>query len=150
MAWKEIKTDDVLSEFTNAELALIRNIQGGDNLAAILARVIGKVRGAIKAGGNQLDFTTTQTIPDQLADETIAIARWKLLASSPGLKSLKTEERKKANDDAETLLKEISSQAPDRPRVELPAATDATASPINVPNVSRPCRQASPRDQEGL
>jgi hypothetical protein len=151
MAWKEIKTQDVLNEFTPAEQAVLENIQGNaGNLAAILTKVIGKVRGSIKAGGNQLDFTTDQTIPDQLADETIAIARWRWLSSFPALKALKTEERKKANDDALALLERISSQATDRPRVELPAVTDATPAPIIGTSVEKPCRQMTRRDQEGL
>jgi len=151
MAWNEIKTDDVLNEFTPAEKAMLNNIQGNDGqLASILAKVIGKVRGSIKAGGNQLDFTTDQTIPDQLADETIAIARWRWLSSFPALKAFKTDERKKANDDALALLERISSQASDRPRVELPAVTDATPSPIIGPAIKRPHRIISRHDQEGL
>jgi hypothetical protein len=108
------------------------------------------VRGSIKAGGNQLDFTSDTTIPDQLADETIAIARWRWLSSFPALKAFKTDERKKANDDALALLERISSQSADRPRVELPAVADSTPSPLIAPNVKKPCRQMSRRDQEGL
>jgi hypothetical protein len=140
--WSEIKTADVLNEFTPAEKAMLENIQAGTgNLAGILAKVIGKVRGSIKAGGNQLDFTTNQTIPDQLADETIAIARWRWLSSFPSLKAFKTDERKKANDEALALLERISSQAADRPRVELPAITDTTPSPLIAPSFgTRPTR----------
>lgn len=151
MAWNEITDADVLNEFTPAEKALLNNIQGGKgNLPDVLAKVIGKVRGSIKAGGNQLDFTSETTIPDQLADETISIARWRWLSSFPALKPLKTDERKKANDDAMALLERISSQASDRPRVELPAITDATPSPIIGPSIKKPHQQMTRRDQEGL
>jgi hypothetical protein len=151
MAWNEITDDDVLNEFTPAEKAMLNNIQGGKgNLPDVLTKVIGKVRGSIKAGGNQLDFTSATTIPDQLADETIAIARWRWLSSFPALKAFKTDERKKASDDAMALLERISSQATDRPRVELPAVADTTPPPIIAPAVKKPCRQMTRRNQEGL
>jgi hypothetical protein len=151
MPWNEINDADVLSEFTPAEEAVLNNIQGGKGrLPGILSKVIGKVRGSIKAGGNQLDFTSETTIPDQLADETISIARWRWLSSFPALKSLKTDERKKANDDAMALLERISSQAADRPCVELPYVVDVTPSPIIGPSVKKPHRQMTRRDQEGL
>lgn len=133
--WNQITDDDVLIEFTPAEKAMLNNIQGGaGNLPKILSKVIGKVRGSIKAGGNQLDMTSDATIPDQLSDETIAIARWRWLSSFPALKSLKTDERKKANDDAMALLERISSQAADRPRVELPPQPDTTDAPSTSPS----------------
>lgn len=151
MAWNEISAADVLNEFTPAEQAVLNNIQGGSgNLALVLTKVIGKVRGCVKAGGNQLDLSSPTSIPDQLADETISIARWRWLSSFPALKVFKTEERKKANDDAEALLKEISSQTADRPRVELPPVTDSTPSPLIGPSVKKPHRQMTRRDQEGL
>lgn len=133
--WNEITDADVLNEFTPAEKAMLNNIQGGaGNLALVLTKVIGKVRGSIKAGGNQLDPSSATTIPDQLADETIAIARWRWLSSFPALKAFKTDERKKANDDALALLMQISSQAADRPRVELPPTPDTSDAPSTMPS----------------
>lgn len=135
MAWRLISTDDVLSEFTPIEQATLQNIQGtADTLSGILERVIARVRGAIKAGGNQLD-TSAISIPDQLVEETIAIARWRWLSSFPALKSLKTDDRKTAAADAEALLKEIASNTPNRPRVELPPVADATPAPSTMPSV---------------
>lgn len=134
--WSEITTDDVLNEFTPAEQAVLNSIQGGTgNLAKVLTKVIGKVRSSIKAGGNQVDQSSETSIPDQLADETISIARWRWLSSFPALKSFKTDERKKANDDALSLLERISSQSNDRPRVELPPTPDTTTAPSTMPSV---------------
>lgn len=135
MPWNTIATKDVLTEFTPAEQAVLNGIQGGtQNLAAVLAKVINKVRGQIRAGGNQVDMTSMVTVPDQLMEEVIAIARWKWLNSFPALKSFKTDDRKQAAADAEMRLKDISSQKPDRERTEFPATTDATPVPIIQPS----------------
>jgi len=83
MSWNALSTQDVLNEFTAAEQAVLQNIQPGSNeLAAILDKTVKRVRSMIKAGGNPLDQTGL-TIPDQLAEETVAIARWSWLNSFP-------------------------------------------------------------------
>jgi len=126
-----------MDELSPVEVATIENIQGNsDPLPGIITKVISKVRGMIKAGGNPLD-QTGNTIPDQLVEEVVAMARWKWLNSVPALKSLKTKERADANTAAEALLKEISSNSPNRPRTELPATADAVASPVNAISVAR-------------
>jgi len=137
MSWSILSTQDVLNEFTAAEQAQLQNIQGGTNeLAAILDKTVKRVRSMIKAGGNMLDQSGI-TIPDQLAEETIAMARWHWLTSFPALKSLKTPDREKANADALVYLKEIASNAAARPRVELPEAPDTTAAPTNAVQLVR-------------
>jgi len=111
MSWSILSTQDVLNEFTAAEQAQLQNIQGGTNeLAAILDKTVKRVRSMIKAGGNMLDQSGI-TIPDQLAEETIAMARWHWLTSFPALKSLKTPDREKANADALVYLEKIASNA---------------------------------------
>jgi hypothetical protein len=132
MSWSPLSTQDVLNEFTAAEQAVLQNIQPGTNeLAAILDKTVKRVRSMIKAGGNMLDQSAL-TIPDQLAEETIALARWTWLSSFPALKALKTPERQQAAKDARDYLKEIATNKPERPRVELPAVADATAAPTNA------------------
>jgi hypothetical protein len=132
VSWNPLSTQDVLDEFTPAELAQLQNIQQGtNNLGAILAKTVRKVRSSIKAGGNPVD-QSSQTIPDQLAEETVAMARWSWLCSLPALKVLKTPEREKADAAARATLKEIASNKPDRPKVELPPIADTTASPTNA------------------
>lgn len=123
MAWSTIAADEVLQEFTPQEKAALETIQGASTqLAAILARVVNSARGNILAGGNVLDATAS-TIPDQLRTEIIALARWKWLTSFPQLKSLQTDARKQAADDAQALLQLIASRKPERPRVEQPDGT---------------------------
>jgi hypothetical protein len=132
MSWNALSTQDVLNEFTAAEQAVLQNIQPGTNeLAAILNKSVLRVRSMIKAGGNMLDQSGI-TIPDQLAEETIAIARWSWLSSFPALQQLKTPEREKASAEALIYLREIATNKPDRPRVELPALADSTPAPTNA------------------
>jgi hypothetical protein len=131
MSWNTVATDDVLNEFTPAEQAQLQNIQGGTGqLPAIIDKTVRRVRSMIKAGGNMLDQSAS-TIPDQLAEEVIALVRWQWLSAFPGLRALKTDERRQAYADALQALKDIASDKPHRPRVELPAAADPTASPTN-------------------
>ena len=132
MSWNALSTQDVLNEFTAAEQAVLQNIQPGTNeLDAILDKTVRRVRSMIKAGGNMLDQSAL-TIPDQLAEETIAMARWTWLSSFPALKVLKTPEREKTSAEALIYLKDIATNKPDRPRVELPAVADTTPAPTNA------------------
>ena len=148
--WNTIDTTDVLNELTPAEQAQLQNIQGGTGqLPAIIDKTVRRVRSLIKAGGNMLDESAT-TIPDQLAEETIAIARWKWLGAFPGLKTLKTEERRQAHAEAQALLKEIASNKPERPRVELPMTPDGVAAPTNAVAVVRRGRAVRTRSFDRL
>jgi hypothetical protein len=118
-------------------------------LAAILDKTVRRTRSMIKAGGNMLD-QSARTIPDQLAEEVIALARWKWLSAFPGLKVLKTDDRKQACLEAEKLLKEIASNQPGRPRVELPATADPTSAPTNAVAMVRRGRRVDTRSFDGL
>ena len=126
MSWATIAATEVLEEFTPAERAQIANVQNGaDNLTSILARVVGMARGHIRAGGYTLG--DTDTVPDQLRLDVIAIARWRYLIALPQMKALQTPERKQAHDDAmERLLQaanqKLNVEAPDDATDPAPAA----------------------------
>lgn len=109
MSWAVLTTEDVLSEFTIAEASAIRQAQGSGsgsglpfaNIDEITARVIDEVRGYIAAGGYELDTTSDpRTIPLELFEDGIAIARWRLLIATPSLRQLQTEERRLAFEAA--------------------------------------------------
>ena len=124
--WVALTTDDILSEFTVPENSSIRNLLGGTgsgsasgsgsgppfwNLDLVTVRVIDEVRGYIAAGGYSLDETSDpRTIPLELFEDAIAIARWRILISVPMLKQLQTEERKLAFDAAIKKLTLIAEQ----------------------------------------
>jgi hypothetical protein len=109
MAWKTITADDVLSEFTPQEQAMLQGIQGAsEQLPGIVARVIRAARGAIRAGGYALG--DEGTAPDQLEADIIAIARWQWLLAFPQLQRLQTSERQAAHDQGRTRLDAVGRQ----------------------------------------
>lgn len=118
MSWAVLNTEDVLSEFTIQEAAALRTVQGSGsgsglpfaNIDTIVARVIDFVRGYITAGGYPVDPVFDNTIPLGLFQDAIAIARWRVLISTPKFLQLQTEERKKAYEDALKKLQLISDQ----------------------------------------
>jgi len=106
MSWNQITDTDVLDEITPAENATLRNIQGAtDKLPRLLDRVVEKFRGAILAGGQSLGADAT--VPDSIADDVCAFARWKFLTSIPQAKNMQTEERKLAWQEALKILSEL-------------------------------------------
>ena len=135
MPWTTIAASDVINELTPVEVTALQSIQGGStNLGLILTKVVKQVRSQINAGGNQLDQTGL-TIPDSLVEDVISMTRWKWILSFPALKFLATPDRKAANEAAETRLRNIASQQPERERIEFPAVTDATAVPLIQPSI---------------
>ena len=141
MSWEVLHTEDILSEFTVAENSAIRNLLGGSgsgdapgsgsgppfwNLDVVTIRVVDEVRGYIAAGDYALDETSDpRTIPMSLFEDAIAIARWRILISTPLLKQLQTEDRKQAFEDALKKLALIAQQkfSPEPP---IPATTPRT------------------------
>jgi hypothetical protein len=109
MSWEQLTTEDVLSEFTIAEAASIRTLQGSGsgsglpfaNIDFIVVNVTDEVRGYIAAGGYALDETSDpRTIPVSLFEDAIAIARWRLLIATPSFRQLQTDERRQAFEEA--------------------------------------------------
>jgi hypothetical protein len=141
MPWTTITANDVLTEFTPAETAMLQNIQGANTqLAAIVTKVVKGARSQINAGGNQLDQTGL-TVPDALVEDVIAISRWRWLISFPTLKAMQTDARKNAATDAEARLRDIASQKADRERTELPPAVDTTPVPLVQPSTGNSKRK---------
>ncbi len=147
MPWNTFTDQDVLAEgFSATELAALKSIQGADNLATIVGAVVTSIRGAVIAGGNRLD--KSGLIPDQLRQEAVDIARWRILVSFPQLKALQTKERKDAHDAAKTTLKEI---AKGEIRIELPATPTTDPGPTGqIKLVTRDKRTFTPRKLKGL
>lgn len=149
MSWSAITADEVLEEFNPREQAKINELQGSeDNLDSILGRVVNMVRGCVTAGGGRVD--QPGTVPDQLREDVIAIARWRWIISLPASddKTLQSDARKAAHDDAMKRLDKVS--AGDI-KVELPAAPVATASPSNAIEVaSSQTRQFTRDKMDGL
>jgi len=119
MSWNTIQADDVLAEFTPVEAATLQSIQGAsDRLAGVLLNSVNQTRGSIAAGGYGLD--AAGTVPDQLRSDVIAIARWRWLISFPQMKSMQTDARKAAFEDAIKRLDLVGNQ---KVNVEAPAGS---------------------------
>lgn len=122
MSWEIFTTEDAISQFTQAETAAIRNLQGSGsgwgsgsgtqyaNVDIIVAKVIDEVRGYIIAGDYDVDLTDDRTLPLALFDDAIAIARWRILISTPSFRQLQTEERRLAFEIALKKLQLIADQ----------------------------------------
>jgi hypothetical protein len=125
MSWNTITPENVLEEFTEAERAALTAAQDAvDNLPTILTRTVNMARGMISAGGNSIG--AAGTCPDQVIPDVIAVARWRLLVAVPKLRSLCTEERKRAHDDGMRRLESIASGDV---KTEVPEEAAATTSP---------------------
>ena len=106
--WSTIISDDVLGEFTPVEAATLNGLQGvTDALPPIITRTINQIRKAYRDGGREVAFTDG-TIPDSESGRAIAIARWKWLISFPKLKSMQTDERRKAWEEADNYFNAIA------------------------------------------
>lgn len=109
MAWNVLTSRDVLDEMSPGEAATVKAIQGAsDLLPRFVLRAVNECRGAIEAGNYPLG--PDGTIPDGLASDVIAIARWRWLISLPQLVKLQTKEREQAFKDAQEKLKLATQQ----------------------------------------
>lgn len=112
--WITPTADDVLSEFTPAEVATINNLMGGgvvvtNRLGLILGRTVAEIRDYIASGRYDLD-PAPSTLPPSMLEDAIAITRWRFLVSVPQLKQLQTEERRDAMLRSIVKLKEVADQ----------------------------------------
>lgn len=143
MPWEtSLTTDDITEQMIPDEVTALQTIQGADTqLQACLTKAIASARSKIKAGGNQVDQTSTTTLPDSVVQDVVDITRWKWLSSFPALQAFKTKDRSDAYKDAMAHLRDIASQKPDRERVELPANVDTTPAAVPLPSVGCPKRR---------
>ena len=110
MGWNPIATDDVMSEFSQAEqssLSGLGDVAGAaGDVTQILNNVIATVHDACLAGGNVVSIVAG-TVPDQLRANVIAIVRWRWLSSSPLLDQFKTKDRESLYNDAMSRLEKV-------------------------------------------
>jgi hypothetical protein len=151
MSWSIIQSSEVLAQFTPAEQAVLNNMQA-INLTAttavdgILAGAVATARGCIAAGGNPLDLAGT--IPDQIRQDVISIARWRWLTSFPQLKALQTKDRAEAAKDGQARLDNI---AAGKIKVETAAnGGDASTIPTQSPAFGCGARQRRDRREQEL
>jgi hypothetical protein len=116
MAWNTLATGDVTAEILPDEVAALNSVQGSSTvLAGILANVIAETQASILAGGNQIG--QAGTVPDQIREDVIAIARWRWFAALPKT-DLQSDARRAQYEEA---LKRIGTIRSGREKVEIPA-----------------------------
>lgn len=101
--WITLTDAEVMEEFTPAEKAMLKAIQGaGDKLPGILSRVVDQIREAYLTGGRPLG--DAGMIPQGMRDRAVALTRWKWLTAFPTLAKMQTKDRKDSATEAEGYL----------------------------------------------
>lgn len=124
MAWITLTTEHIRRSLTGAELSAVQTTALGegqsDPLPATLDGVVKEIRGYVSACERNT-LGDGETIPDELLDAAIAIARWRALTRLP-VARLATEQRREENDAAVRLLREVAAC---RFRIAQPATASA-------------------------
>jgi hypothetical protein len=124
MAWNTLATGDVTAEILPDEVSALNSIQGSSTvLAGILANVIAETQASILAGGNQIG--QAGTVPDQIREDVIALARWRWFAALPET-DLQSDARRAQYEEAIKRIEKIRSG---REKVEIPANPQNVAGP---------------------
>lgn len=112
MSWNVPTVSDLLARLTESERATLDEKDLAENQAspvtAILSAVANKVRRCVAKGGCSLD-ATAGTIPDELLDSAISIARYRLCCRFPA--QLLNEDRRKEYADAVAELDDVAKDA---------------------------------------
>lgn len=154
MAWITLTASHLLARLTESERAAMdeKDLADGQTspVTAILSAVAGKVRRAVAKGGGALDAVAA-TIPDELLDAAISIARYRLCCRFPA--ALLNEDRRKEYDNAEMELRDV---ADDAAGIVAPTAEDSsTISEPATPSYSEDdppqgVRNFDRTDQDGI
>jgi hypothetical protein len=107
--WITITEADVVPKLSAPEIAAMKSaaLQVGqaNPLAAVIAQVVLEIRGYVAAcQGNVLG--DGQTIPDELLGAAVSRIRFELATRLPA--ELLNEDRRRANDNALTLLRDVA------------------------------------------
>jgi len=108
MSWITLTEAKVQDRLTADELDSLKTLSvssGGAPLADVLSGVIGEVRGYVGAGGYTLGAGAT--IPEELLEAAVSIARYRLILRLPAEKLLMTPERVADKNAAVDLLKTL-------------------------------------------
>lgn len=124
MPWNTLATIDVTAEILPDEVTLLNTIQGASTiLAAILANVVAEVQASILTGGNQIG--PAGTVPDQIREDSIALARWRWFTSLP-MTDLQSDARRQQYREAQARLQGIREG---KEKVEIPEAAQNVTGP---------------------
>ena len=149
MAWSALTEDGLREYLSGQELdgfrAATQTAGESDPIPGILARVTKLVRSYILACP-RYTLAADGTLPDILHDPAYFIARIKVMARAGGVVLDVSGERKKANDAALALLKDISIGK--GPTIQMPTSLEGVGSEIAAPGVV-PMQYQPPVDSSG-
>ena len=113
MSWATLTLADLKTRFSGSEYSSITQAaladgQDADDVAeSVIADVVQLVRGKV-AACNQNTLGEGVTIPSELRDAALAIARGRVLTRLPGMASLLDEVRREEIRSAERLLGDVA------------------------------------------
>lgn len=105
MSWITLTAGDVLGAFGASEKVAYDAKRGDDTLPGIVTGVVAEVRGYV---GVKHNLGPAGTLPEELRETAIIIARHRFLTTLPSDKLI-TEQRQKEHDRAEARLKAVAS-----------------------------------------
>lgn len=110
MSWQPITEADVVTKLSGPEIAAMKTaaLKAGqvNPLPGIITQIVGEVRGYV-AGCDANVLGAGETIPSELLGTAISRIRFELATRLP-VPGLLTEDRRKANDNAITLLRDVA------------------------------------------
>lgn len=128
MAWITLTESDVITKLSGPEIAAMKTaaLQAAQTnpLPEVIAQVVREIRGYV-AACHVNTLGDGDTIPDELAGAAISRIRYELATRLP-VASLLTDDRRKANDTAIQLLRDVAKcafalVAPTTPDADQPA-----------------------------
>lgn len=149
MSWIEITTDDVQRKLAGAELTALKTkaLSAGqeDPLPDIISDVVGEIRGYVAAcASNRLG--SGATIPEKLKSAALAMIRFRLATRLP-VASLLTDDRRKENSDALSLMRDVAGC---RFAIEEPDEVSTEVIGAPMPKFGKRCRNFTRRTQDGI
>lgn len=147
MAWIAITEADVQSRLAGAELTAFKNAAKAsgqaDPVAELISQTVDEVRGYIAAcSRNTLE--EGQKVPSKLKSATLALIVYRMITRLPIDVS---QERREENTRANSLMREVAAC---RFAIEEPTTADAEVISAPSPKTSRPSRNFSQENQEGV
>lgn len=150
MSWITLTEDDVITKLSGPETAALKTaaLQAaqGDPLPEVIEQVVKEIRGYV-AACERNTLGAGETIPDELKGAAISRIRFELATRLP-VASLLTEDRRTANANAISLLKDVARCGFLLVQPETPAEDQAGGPGITV--VTKTCRKFSRDDMRGL
>lgn len=148
MAWLAITEDFVKTKLSGPELNALRTAalaEGqADPLAEIIEDVVKEVRGYV-AGCKANTLGAGLTVPDKLKTATMSRIRFELATRLP-VKTLLTDDRRTANQDAIKLLTRVAECGF---AIEEPLTADTEKLATYTPKIIERCREFTREDQAG-